>query len=168
MREDRSIPSSYILLAFYLVLLVWVVLFKLQFSLANIDPMRSVNLIPFYYGSETSGHLREVIDNVAIFVPFGVYMRMAFRKLPVGGAALIIALTSLSFEIAQYVLGIGASDVTDLISNTTGGAIGILAYSALTRVVKNGARLDKIISIISGGLMTAATGGVLFLILANQ
>ena len=33
----------------YLLILVWVILFKLQFSLSEIDYTRNVNLIPFHY-----------------------------------------------------------------------------------------------------------------------
>ena len=38
---------------------------------------------------------------------------------------LIIAGISLLLEITQYILAIGSSDITDLITNTAGGLLGI-------------------------------------------
>ncbi len=38
-----------ILLGIYAVLLIWIILFRLNFSLAGIHRVRELNLIPFYY-----------------------------------------------------------------------------------------------------------------------
>ena len=38
---------------------------------------------------------------------------------------------SLAYETLQYLLAIGASDITDLLMNTAGGAVGLLVFSAL-------------------------------------
>ena len=35
------------LLVFYLVALTWIILFKLQFSIADLPHLRNINLIPF-------------------------------------------------------------------------------------------------------------------------
>lgn len=170
-QQSKGIIAVFI---FYMVLLSWVVLFKMQFSLADLSTTRQINLIPFYYDEETSGHVREIIDNVLIFIPFGIYMRMAFRKLPVGTTILIIALTSLVFETLQFVLSIGASDVTDIIANTMGAAFGIALYALLARIAKSSAVrdkisvLDKIIVLVSAVLMILAVAGVAFLLYVNQ
>lgn len=36
-----------ILFLIYLALLVWIILFKLQFSISDLDKIRSINFIPF-------------------------------------------------------------------------------------------------------------------------
>ena len=36
----------------------------------------------------------------------------------------VIVVTSVMLEVLQYILGIGASDITDVITNTFGGAVG--------------------------------------------
>ncbi|ERI06571.1 VanZ family protein [Atopobium sp. oral taxon 810] len=164
-KQGKGIIAVFI---FYLVLLVWVVLLKTQFSLADLSTTRHINLIPFYYEEETSGHLREVIDNVLIFIPFGIYMRVAFRQLPIGTSILIIALTSFVFETLQFVLSIGASDVTDIISNTMGAALGVALYTLLARIAKNNAVLDKVIVVASAVLMILAVAGAAFLLYVNQ
>lgn len=52
----------------YLALLVWIILFKLQFSISDLDKVRSINLIPFHYDKEVGAafHLTEVLENFLI------------------------------------------------------------------------------------------------------
>ena len=58
-----------VLFLIYLALLVWIILFKLQFNINDLDTVRSINLIPFYYDKEigTVFHLKEVFENLLIF-----------------------------------------------------------------------------------------------------
>ena len=72
---------------------------------------------------------------------------------------MIIAGVSLLFELAQFAFGIGGSDITDLISNTLGGAIGIGLYAALFRLLKE--KTHKVLNIV--GLI--GTIGVVLLVL---
>ena len=67
-----------ILFLIYLALLVWIILFKLQFSISDLDKVRSINLIPFHYDKEIGAafHLTEELENVLIFVPMGIYLQM--------------------------------------------------------------------------------------------
>ena len=75
----RLVPVLFLI---YLALLVWIILLKLQFSLQDLDTGRSVNLIPFYYDKEigTAFHLKEVLENLLIFVPMGIYLQMLLPK----------------------------------------------------------------------------------------
>ena len=41
-----------LLFAVYLALLIWIILFKLEFSISVLKTNRSINLIPFYYENE--------------------------------------------------------------------------------------------------------------------
>ncbi|MEN2256314.1 VanZ family protein (plasmid) [Paraclostridium benzoelyticum] len=67
---------------------------------------------------------------------------MEFYKkiLPIFGVSLL-------FEITQFIFGLGASDITDLINNTLGGAIGILIYFILIKIFKSDLKLNKVINI---------------------
>ena len=114
----------------YLVLLVWIVLFKMNFSLADIYPVRAINYIPFYYDvTEGDVPVYEFALNAVLFIPLGFLLAKAFRTLMFGEGVATIFATSLAFEVMQYILSVGVSDITDLIMNTLGGAIGIwLAY----------------------------------------
>ena len=128
----KSCQFMLVLFLIYLILLVWIILFKLQFSIHDLDMVRSVNFIPFYYDKEigTEFHLKEVFENLLIFVPMGIYLQMLLPKGRFHGKLAVIAGTSLLLETAQYVLAIGRSDITDLLTNTTGGLLG-LAYIVL-------------------------------------
>lgn len=71
----------YIVFAIYCAFLVWVILFKLQFSLKEIEQTRSINFIPFYNDGKgtVEFHISEAIDNLLIFAPFGLLLAMMRR-----------------------------------------------------------------------------------------
>ena len=104
-KEKISILVPFLFII-YMVLLVWIILFKLQFSISELDTVRSINLIPFHYDNEIGVrfHLTEVLENVAIFAPFGIYLCM-FKHEPRFSIKLMLVLgTSLVLEVLQYIL----------------------------------------------------------------
>jgi glycopeptide antibiotics resistance protein len=112
---------------------------------------RSLNLIPYCSSVISNGKIytRELIYNVIAFIPFGGYISMlktnhSFIKkmLPIFGVSLL-------FEIIQFIFGLGASDITDLINNTLGGVIGILIYFILNKIFKSDLKLNKVINIFA-------------------
>ena len=109
---NYTVPILFLL---YLALLIWIILFKLQFSILDLDRVREINLIPFYYEHEVTFHATEVLQNVLIFMPFGIYLCLLLPKSRFGVKLLLISVVSLLLEICQYVLAIGRSDITDLI-----------------------------------------------------
>lgn len=117
---------SYAVFSVYFILLIWLVLFKFATSLSALPSMRSINLIPFYYGQETNAHLKEVFYNIIVFVPLGVYLQIFKAEWKPATKYLVVIGVSFLFEVAQFIFAIGASDVTDLIGNTFGGIAGIL------------------------------------------
>lgn len=153
---------SYIVFSVYLILLIWLVLFKFATNPSEIPSMRGINLIPFYYGKETSVHLKEVIYNIIVFVPLGVYVQIFRENWKKVMKCLVILLTSFLFEIVQFIFAIGASDVTDLIGNTIGGIVGILLCVILKKFTPK-----KFISIInvSGLLIELVAIGLMLLLL---
>lgn len=152
----------------YLVLLVWIVLFKLSFSLEGLVGHSSVNLIPFYYGSDvnTRFHLKEVLYNILIFVPFGLFLRM----FEVRGKFIVLCgfLTSLLLEVLQYLLGIGASDITDLLGNTSGVIVGIVFYFILEKIFRSREKVNHFLMILAIGVLVLFLGLFLILFVANE
>lgn len=136
-----------ILLWAYLCILLWVIVLKLGFSFSELDRYRSLNLIPFYYDRETSFHEREVIQNVLAFVPVGIYLKMLGadikRAVKIGFAV------SFLFELQRFVFACGASDITDIITNTTGALLGAVLYAALDRIVHRPA-LQTVVNVLAG------------------
>ena len=165
----KSCQFMLILFLIYLILLVWIILFKLQFSIHDLDMVRSVNFIPFYYDKEigTEFHLKEVFENLLIFVPMGIYLQMLLPKGRFHGKLAVIAGTSLLLETAQYVLAIGRSDITDLLTNTTGGLLGLALYCIIARLLRNRERADKlflVLAVIASVIFIGLLALLLFLI----
>lgn len=138
-----------VLFVVYLVILVWIILFKLHFSLNTIDRVRGLNLIPFHYSVLVGGRLqlRETIQNILIFVPFGIYLCMLKPNLRLWTKISMIAGLSFALETSQYILAIGRTDITDLIANTLGGIIGIGFYHFILRLFKNRQKINTAITI---------------------
>lgn len=66
-----------------------------------------------------------MVANLALFVPFGVYLGLLAPSWAWWMTACAVAGPSLVLEVTQYVFGIGSSDVTDVITNTVGGLAGL-------------------------------------------
>lgn len=135
-----------LLFIIYCVLLAWIVLFKLTISISDIYGGRSINLIPFYYENEVSFHFKEIIYNVIIFIPLGIFLKMYEKENK--NIILIGLIVSISFEISQFIFKIGASDITDIITNTFGATMGVLIYNLLNKFIKNKLKLNKVINIL--------------------
>jgi glycopeptide antibiotics resistance protein len=119
------------LLAVYLLVLLWLVLFKFSTHpgsvIANYQT-RVINLIPFAGKGGLKDNPLESIYNVVAFIPLGVLLSVNFNKTFFRRKLLFILLLSTSVEITQYVLAIGRTDITDIITNTLGGCLGLALY----------------------------------------
>ncbi|HEM3725180.1 TPA: VanZ family protein [Streptococcus suis] len=121
----------------YLLLLTWMIVFKMDLSiLAGRYTTAQINLIPLAGTAVYDGVLNfpEILFNVVSFIPFGIYMEILFRKASWTVNLFVILLVSLAFEIVQYILLLGIADITDLLANGLGGAIGINIMYVLTSI----------------------------------
>ncbi|WP_105114293.1 VanZ family protein [Streptococcus suis] len=121
----------------YLLLLTWMIVFKMDLSiLAGRYSAAQINLIPLAGTAVYDGVLNfpEILFNVVSFIPFGIYMEILFRKASWTVNLLVILLVSLAFEVVQYILLLGIADITDLLANGLGGAIGINIMYVLTSI----------------------------------
>ena len=123
MKKEQRMTQ--ILLLCYLILLTWIILFKLQLPTDGWIEYRSVNLIPFGASVVIDGAIdfREIFNNVWIFLPFGLYLGMLKPAWSFGRKLLAVVALSVTYEVLQYVLAIGASDITDVITNTLRGPL---------------------------------------------
>jgi glycopeptide antibiotics resistance protein len=122
MAERRALAGVF---AVYLVLLVWLVMWKLHLPFIGRDDMRELKLTPFAeddgYGASSPV---EVLGNLVVFLPLGVFLRFLAPGWGWWRVAAAAAALSLAFEIGQYVTAAGSSDVTDVITNTAGAVAG--------------------------------------------
>jgi glycopeptide antibiotics resistance protein len=141
-KTKRNDTLTLLLFIIYLLVLIWIIFFKLHFSFAEMDRIRIINLIPF----QDSGLGANEIYNILFFIPFGIYISMLKNKWSFIIKVIIILCYSLSFEILQFIFAIGRTDVTDLLCNTLGGITGIGIYELSFKLFKN--RTNKVMNII--------------------
>ena len=146
----------YILLLIKILFLSRVSFFELFNSQRTL--FRSINIIPFHsimeYISGSSAILKKfafsnVVGNIVIFIPFGIYLPLFKNDKRVITNLLFIFMVSLLVEIIQGIFGIGASDIDDIILNCLGGFIGILAYKFLLFKLRDEKKVRTAITILS-------------------
>lgn len=163
-RQTRRMPTRadrialVLLFVVYLVVLTWLVLFKLHEPFIGRDDMREIKLIPFL-PSETYGASSpfEVILNLLVFIPFGIYLRSLTPWRPAAVVA-VVAGVSVAYEVTQFALALGSSDLTDVLVNTAGGLAGVLLFRLILR--RSGSRTPTVVTRAAAILTVAALIGV--------
>jgi glycopeptide antibiotics resistance protein len=152
--------------AVYLILLVWVIIFKTDIAgvIASAHSMeRAINLVPFGASVIANGkvYLPEIIENVIAFMPLGLFVALLSKRGGVPKAVLWGLGASLLFEAAQYLFGIGSADITDVITNTAGALLGALLWLALRRLFKGKAEAVTGIGVLCAEIIFILFGAVL-------
>lgn len=145
---EKIFPRS--LLVAYLLVLAWLVLFKFSYDFSAVlsdYQSRSLNLIPF-----AGGISRETIDNFIVFIPFGLLLGINFKRTDLWRKLSYIFIFSLATEIVQFVFAIGATDITDVIMNTSGGLFGLVFYDVGKKYIHS-KKLDLFILIVGAVLL---------------
>ena len=119
----------------YAYILLQVIVFKFLspfelFDLSFYGHTREISLIPFQelWQSDVSAAIKynNVFGNILLFIPAGLIFAL---YVPWKRAIFYAFTLSLSFEIAQFIFGVGFTDIDDVMLNTLGGAIGVaIAY----------------------------------------
>ena len=145
---EKVLPRT--LLTAYLLVLTWLILFKFSFDLTSVlidHQSQSVNLIPFVDGGS-----REMIDNIIVFIPFGLLLSVNLKQTGFWEKLFYIFTFSLAAEVIQFVLAIGTTDITDVIANTFGGLLGLTFYK-LTKKYIDSKKIDLVITVIGTVLL---------------
>jgi glycopeptide antibiotics resistance protein len=150
------------LLALYLLILLWLVLFKFTFNLSSLFDYqtRSINLIPFAgaFMANVRGNLREMIYNCVVFVPFGLLLSVNCKRAGFWRKLAYVFVFSFAVEMAQFIFAIGITDITDLVTNTFGGFLGLIVYDLSNKYISS-EKLDRFI-VLAGVILL-----VLFILL---
>ena len=119
--QRTLVPVMFIL---YLLALIWVIVFKANRDLliyGGEPEFRQISFYLYFNGKET-------LLNIAAFVPAGLFLMLLPRQGKILPAYVGSFLLSLAFEVVQYILMLGTSDLTDLLTNTLGGIVGVGAF----------------------------------------
>ena len=138
------------LFAIYLVLLAWIVLWKLEapwIGEAALLP-RPVKLIPFLpSGDAEASPPLEVVVNVLLFIPFGLYLGLLAPSWQWWKATGVFVGASLALEVTQHLISVGSADITDIIVNAAGGLAGLGLLAMVRR--RLGARTDAVMTTVA-------------------
>ncbi|MNB72198.1 VanZ like family protein [compost metagenome] len=149
------------LFALYMYALLKVILFKFgsinvpflweQLSKFMADPGRIMNRLqlanftPFLSISrnihnQSSLDLINLVGNIVIFMPFGVFLVLSTNhKMSFIGVLIRSFALSLWLECSQIIFSIGSFDVDDLILNTIGALLGYIVYRFYGKYIKSSA-----------------------------
>jgi len=145
--EPRRRALLVVLFVVYLVLLAWIILWKLEVPYvgAAAGLPRPIKLVP-YVASGESGASKplEAVVNILLFIPFGIYLRVLAPRWRWWQAAAVFVGASLLFETVQYLLSVGSADITDVIDNTLGGMLGLGLFSLARRRLRE--RTDDLVT----------------------
>lgn len=147
----------YGIMGLYFVIMVWI-LFQRRatggFRVLNLAPFSTIRSYFYINGGISHSYgLVNLIGNILIFVPMGIYLSLLIKKTSVRACTIRIALISLGVEILQYIFALGVADIDDLILNTIGGFIGIILFKKIHAIYQDKSRdVITILAPIGGGI----------------
>jgi len=149
MKIEKRNSLTIALSVIYTLLLISIILFKLPFYSGKSEGIRVINLIPLQGSFDENGVilLREIIYNILLFIPLGIYICMLQSEWPFIKKVLPIISLTLAFETAQFIFAIGRTDITDMLGNTLGGILGIGIYTLLFKILGN--RTVKMVNMLA-------------------
>jgi glycopeptide antibiotics resistance protein len=92
-------------------------------------------LTTFRYNVSSRLFIRNVLGNILLFVPFGLFVSHYIKNKKMYPILLISVLVSCSIEFAQTKIG-RTADIDDVILNTLGGVIGYFIYKFSDKLIK--------------------------------
>ena len=140
----------------YLFFLSWIILFKLQWPHLGAADGRTIKLLPFFADSAHAGSgVKESLVNVLLFSPLGLNLRLLRPQL--GWLRAVAAGLGIPFlfELLQYVLAVGSSDTTDLLTNLAGTAAGFAIAGRIPRLRSLCAWLGIVLAVLALGFVAS-------------
>lgn len=152
-KENFVLHKELLMLCFiiYILLLYYIVTFQdNNYGTNNFVPFKEI----FRYDVNSRLFLKNVIGNVLLFVPFGIFVTYYVKNDKVYQTLFLSILVSCSIEFAQSVIG-RTADIDDVILNTIGGIIGYIIFKfggklvdKLPRFMKSQVFLDVLCLVI--------------------
>jgi glycopeptide antibiotics resistance protein len=127
----------------YILLLFYVVTYQDPIS----NSISSYNLIPFRemfrYDIGTIKFFKNIVGNLLIFVPFGLFVSYYIHKKRFWLITLLSLISSVTIEFAQRLIIGRVFDVDDIILNVVGGCIGYIIYIIIDAITDHVPRILK-------------------------
>jgi glycopeptide antibiotics resistance protein len=91
-----------------------------------------INLQPFLMFKQFQIASTQVIGNLVMLLPLGIYIPLLFPRLAGFFKVFIICLSvSVSIELMQLITNARSTDIDDVILNTSGAIVGYIIYKVL-------------------------------------
>lgn len=166
-RVDYGKRITILLFCLYLAAITWIILFKMTLPGDPLPHLRAVNLVPFGGSMIVNNRISydEIIQNILVFVPLGIYLAMLFPKCSLVQKLLPASALSLGYEVLQFVFSIGASDITDWIGNTLGALLGLGVYAVFLKLFHT--RTDFILNLLAALATISMSFLLLLLVISN-
>lgn len=179
MRKKRGLNMKkiqniflYSVFLFFIVFLLNQILFKyispIQLFDTNRYFARSLNTVPFReimrQGSASEINL---YGNIILFFPLGVYIQLFMKKKSIFKALFLCFITSFILEVLQYLFGLGASDIDDVILNSFGGLLGIISYRIVLLVTRNEKKVKSFVT-WSGAIVAIPVLAIITILYMNN
>lgn len=88
-------------------------------------------------------HLRGIVSNIIMFVPFGIFVSTSSEKQKIFVSCFRGLVCSIAIEAAQYVFQRGVTESIDVICNVMGTLIGVILVRMTNTLIKKTGRNDK-------------------------
>ena len=156
-QEKRKSVILYTVFVFYILLLIKM-LFLSRVPLFELfdggrEWRRSVNLVPFktilLYLNARHFDFGNLVGNAGLLMPLGVYLPLFRKKKGVLPYIFFLLIVSVSVELIQWIFGLGAMDIDDVILNFLGGVTGVFFYRLLQRTLRDEKKVRFIVTVFS-------------------
>lgn len=115
----------------YILLLYYIVTFQdNNYGTNNFTPLKEI----FRYSITSRLFFRNVIGNILLFIPFGIFVVHYTKNKKIYITAILSIIVSSAIEFAQSCIG-RTADIDDIILNTIGGIIGCTLYNSAKMIV---------------------------------
>ena len=98
------------------------------------------NFIPFKeilrYKIGTSGFLKNVVGNIVLFIPFGIFVSTILKVKKIWLPLFLSLLATFTIEMIQLKIGGRTFDIDDIILNILGGLLGYYLYHSLSAIIE--------------------------------
>ncbi len=96
----------------------------------NLEPFRTIRNYWRATSVSQTVILNNILGNILLFLPLGILLPAICRAVPYWRHLVLMIFLSLTVEILQYFLHIGASDIDDILLNVLGGMLGLSSVAA--------------------------------------
>lgn len=119
----------------YLLAVAYVTIFSREYAKDTSVFIFRTDLVSKAIRTHSLKPVNHLLQNVAMFIPLGVLLPFVYpEKLDAWGHVILIALMATTLiETVQFFLLLGQADLTDIVTNILGAAVGFLGYRIFRR-----------------------------------